>query len=153
MFQICVGLAQYDDGVIHSTWLLLDTCSTSSVDKNPNMLNNIRECLEQERHTVVTNGGNKSFNEIGEYELFPIEAHFNLYSMDNIVVLKDMDDVPVFRIKIIAQRSVQLQQSTKETFTISRSGSTGFTIMTLRLTTLYLVQPINLIPHLILICF
>ena len=46
MFQICVGLAQYDDGVIHSTWLLLDTCSTSSVDKNPNTINNIRECLE-----------------------------------------------------------------------------------------------------------
>ena len=73
------------------------------------MLNNIRECLEEERHTVVTNGGTESFNEIGEYELFPIEAHFNLHSMDNSVALKDMADVPGFRITIIAQRSVQLQ--------------------------------------------
>ena len=63
--------------------------------------------------------------------------------MDNIVVHKDMDDVPGFRIKIIAQRSVQLQWSTKETFTISRSGSTGCSIMTLWLTTLSLVQPIK----------
>ena len=117
------------------------------------MLNNIRECLEEERHTVVTNGGTESFNEIGEYELFPIEAHFNLHSMDNSVGLKYMANVPGFRITIIAQMSVQIQCSTKETFTISRSASTGFTIMTLRLTTLYLVQPIIQMPHLILICF
>ena len=63
--------------------------------------------------------------------------------MDNIVVLKDMDDVPGFRIKIIAQRSVQLQWSTKETFTISRSASTGCYIKTLWLTTLSLVQSIK----------
>ena len=42
---------------------------------------------------MVTNGGNKAFNEIGEYELFPIEAHFNLHSMANIVALKVMADV------------------------------------------------------------
>ena len=43
---------------------------------------------------MVTNGRNKAFNEIGEYGLFPIEVHFNLNSMANIVALKDMSDVP-----------------------------------------------------------
>ena len=43
---------------------------------------------------MVTNGGKKAFNEIGECELFTIEAHLNLHSMANIVALKDMDDVP-----------------------------------------------------------
>ena len=87
-------LAQHDDYIIPYTWLLLDTCYTSSVGKNPDMFKNIREFLEEERINVVTNSGRKSFNEIGKYELFPVEAHFNLKSMSNIVALKDTANVP-----------------------------------------------------------
>ena len=94
MCQICVGLAQHDDVIITSTWLWLDTCSTSSVRKKLYMFRNIREFLEEERLTVVTNCGNKAFNEIGEYEIFPIETHFNLNSMAKIIALKDMAAVP-----------------------------------------------------------
>ena len=43
MCQIRVGLAQHDDGIIPSTWLLLDICYTSSVGKNPDMFKNIRD--------------------------------------------------------------------------------------------------------------
>ena len=46
MCHICVLLEQHDDGIIPSTWLLLDTCSHSSVGKNPDMFKNIQECLE-----------------------------------------------------------------------------------------------------------
>ena len=67
MCQIHVGLAHHDDGIIPSTWLLIDTCSTSSVGKNPDMFKNIREYLEEDILTVVTNGGTKTFNGIGEY--------------------------------------------------------------------------------------
>ena len=90
MCQIRVGLAHNDDGIIHYTWLLLDTCSATSVGKNPDMFKKIWGCLEEQRLTVVTNGGNKAFDEIGEFEIFPIKAHFNLHSMANIVALKDM---------------------------------------------------------------
>ena len=43
---------------------------------------------------MVTNVGNKAINKIGKYEIFPIEAHFNLHYMVKIVVHKDMADVP-----------------------------------------------------------
>ena len=46
MRHICVELSQHDDGIILSTWLFLDTCSTSSVGKNTDMFKNIWECLE-----------------------------------------------------------------------------------------------------------
>ena len=46
MCQIRVGLSQRDDGIIPSTWLFLDTFSTSSIGKNPDMFKNIQECLE-----------------------------------------------------------------------------------------------------------
>ena len=62
-----VGLEHHDDGIIASTWLLLDTYFTSSVGKNPDMFKNIRECIEYERLTLVNNVGNKTFNEIGKY--------------------------------------------------------------------------------------
>ena len=81
MFHIYVLLAQHDYGIIPSTWLLIDTCSTSSVGKNLYIFRNIWRCLEEERLTVATNGENKAFNEMGKYELFPIEANFNLHSM------------------------------------------------------------------------
>ena len=100
MCQIRVGLAHNDDGFIPSTWLILDTWYTSIVGKNIDMFKNIRGFLEEERLTVVTNGGNRSFNEIGKYEIFPIEAHFNLHSMYNIVALKDMANVTGVRITI-----------------------------------------------------
>ena len=62
MCQIHAGFAHNDYGIIPSTWLLLDTCSTSSVGKNPDMFKNIWGCLEEERLTVVTNGGKNVFN-------------------------------------------------------------------------------------------
>ena len=98
MCQIFVGLAQHDDGIITSTWLFLDTYSTSIVDKNTDTLKNIRQHLEEQRLTVVTNGGNKSFDRIGNYELFPIEANFSIHSMVNIIAIKDMANVPGVRI-------------------------------------------------------
>ena len=96
MCQICVGLAQNDDGIIPSNWLLIDRFSTTSVGKNPDMSSNIRKILKQERLTGVTNGVNKEFNKIGDYDLFPIKLHFNMHSMSNIVALKDISNVPVF---------------------------------------------------------
>ena len=51
----------------------------------------------------------------------------------------------------IAQRDVQLKCSTKEKFTSSRSAKADYTIMTTRLATLSLMQPINLMIQLLLI--
>ena len=46
MCHIYVILAQHDYGIIPSTWLLIDTCSTSSVGKNLYIFRNIWRCLE-----------------------------------------------------------------------------------------------------------
>ena len=106
--QICVGLAHNGDGIISYTWLLFDEFSTSSVSKNPDMFKNIQECLEEERLTVLNNGGNKSFNGIGEYELFTIEAHLNLHSMANIVAIKDMAYVPGVQINMDSSKELEI---------------------------------------------
>ena len=58
------------------------------------MFKSIWKSLEEERLNVVTNSEHKAFIEIGDDELFAIEAHFNLHSNENIISLKDMADVP-----------------------------------------------------------
>ena len=97
-----VGLAQHDDVIISSTCLSLRTCSTSSVSNNTYMFKNIWGCLEEERLTVVTNGGKNVFNEIGEYELFPWQTSLRLGMWPMYLESKS---------QWIAQRSVQLQWS------------------------------------------
>ena len=56
MCRISVGLAHNYDGIIPSTWLLLNTCSTTSVGNNPDMFKKFWECLEEEILILVTNG-------------------------------------------------------------------------------------------------
>ena len=53
----------------------------------------------------------------------------------------------------IAQRSVKLQWVTKAEFTSSRIAKMGYTIMALRMKTIPMVKPINLIPQLLRIIF
>ena len=55
--------------------------------------------------------------------------------------------------KWIAQRSAQLNWSTNTKFTSSRSAKTDYTIMTLWIKIIYLMQLINLMLQLILIRF
>ena len=62
MCHIRVWSTQYDDGIILSTLLLLDTCSTTNVGKNPDMFKDHPECLEECRLNVVNNGEKKAFN-------------------------------------------------------------------------------------------
>ena len=104
---------------------------------------------EEERITVVTNGGNKAFNEIGNCELFPIEEHFNIHPMAHIVALKYTPDVPGFRITMDSSKEHTITMEYQGKNIISRSARTGYTIMTLRLTTISLVQPINIMPQLL----
>ena len=81
------------------------------------MFKKIWECLEEERLNVVTNGGNKAFNEICEYEIFPIKEHFNLHSMSNIFSLKDMDDVSGVRSTIDSTKKRAITVYYQEKFT------------------------------------
>ena len=74
MCHIRVGLAQHDDGIIPYTWLLIGTCSTSSVVNNPDMFKNIWECLEEDRITVVTNGEKKHSMKLASMKYFQLRC-------------------------------------------------------------------------------
>ena len=83
---------------IPDSWLLLDTCSTSDVAKNPNIVKNIRECTPEERLTAYCNGGAQLYNLIVTLNIFPIEVHFKKDSMANIVSMKSVSEIKGARV-------------------------------------------------------
>ena len=58
-----VVLTQHKEGLILSSWLLLDTCSTASVCKNAKYVTNLTKCGPDEVFHIATNGGYKSYYE------------------------------------------------------------------------------------------
>jgi hypothetical protein len=98
LFQCSVGFTQSDEDIIPASWLLLDTCSTSSVCRNADLVSAIRPCKDSECLTVYTNGGSKSFDQIGMLKALPLPVHFNADSMANILAIKDVASIPGVRL-------------------------------------------------------
>jgi hypothetical protein len=106
MMQVGIGLAQsgQNNEMIPSSWILLDTCSTSNVSNNLEMVGDVRNCSADERLTVHTNGGTKIFGKIAPLKLLPLEVHFNRESMATILSLKSVADIPNVRISMDTQK-------------------------------------------------
>jgi hypothetical protein len=75
---------------IDPTWILLDSQSTISVFKNPNMLTNIRKSDRTLR--AITNGGYQDSNMVGDFPNLG-EVWYNCNSIANILSLADVRKV------------------------------------------------------------
>ena len=58
------------------------------------MIENIRDFTPDETLTVYTNGGSKNFTHIEPFKFLPMEVHFNLDSMANIIAIKYVASIP-----------------------------------------------------------
>ena len=87
--QWAATMAQHDHS-IDPSWILLDSQSTFSVFRNPNMLSDIRP----PHHTIraVTNGGYQDSTMIGDFHGLgtPCTAWYNAASIANILSLSDI---------------------------------------------------------------
>jgi hypothetical protein len=91
--QVGIGLSQARGGIPKS-WILLDTCSTASVTCNSDLLNNISVCDDDSSLTIYTNGGSQHFDSKGTLKMLPIDVHYNMNSMANILSMKDVVSLP-----------------------------------------------------------
>ena len=69
--QIAYGFAQCMN-MINKWWVILDTASTASVVCNEDLVTNLRDCVSGEELKIITNGGSKDFNKIGDLKLLPM---------------------------------------------------------------------------------
>ena len=93
--QIGIALAQVPEkngsDLISPHWLLLDSGSTVSSIRNPDLLKDIRKSDETMR--VYTNGGHQDYDEVGTLHMFPFTAYYNPKSLANILSLAEVSSV------------------------------------------------------------
>ena len=77
MLQQGVSLFQkYNtDEVISKIWILLDSCSTDTVFKNPDLVTNIRTGSANEELRMLTNGGSVTYKDVADCKLLPLKVH------------------------------------------------------------------------------
>lgn len=90
LMQYAYMLAQADAAGIDPKWILLDSQSTISVFKNPNMLTNIRPSEHVLR--ALTNGRHQDSNMVGDFPNLGT-VWFNKESIANILSLSDVRKV------------------------------------------------------------
>ena len=83
---------------IPDSWILLDTCSTCDVIKNPILVRNIHDCSKEDQLTAYTNGGAQHYSQMGRLILLPIDVHFKKNSMANILSFKSVAEIEGARI-------------------------------------------------------
>ena len=75
-------------------WVLLDSCSTDCVFKNPNLVSSITKCTPQEELEMYTNGGSLVYRHMGQFNFLPLSVYFNDQSIANILSLKQVINLP-----------------------------------------------------------
>ena len=100
MLQQDVSLFQkYNtDEMTSKTWIPLDSCSTDTVFKNPDLVANIRTGTADEELKMLTNGGSVTYKEVPDCKLLPLEVHFNKDSLANILSFKQVSELPGVKI-------------------------------------------------------
>ena len=88
------------DEVISKTWILLDSCSTDTVFKNPDLVANIRTGTADEELRMLTNGGSVTYKEVADCKLSPLKVHFNKVSLANVLSFKQVSEIPGVKITI-----------------------------------------------------
>jgi hypothetical protein len=94
MMQLIFGFQQSaETALIPKSWVLLDTCSTSSVSNNKENVGDIRKCSPEECLQMFSNGGSIFYDEMAPLKLLPLDVHFNAESVATILSVKDVANI------------------------------------------------------------
>ena len=86
--------------IIPSDWILLDSCSTDCVFKDPSIVSNIVKCAPEDELEMRTNGGSVTYKHTGHFKYLPLKVYFNNKSIANILSLKHVMSIPGAEIKM-----------------------------------------------------
>ena len=101
-------LAQHKLELINKNWILLDTCSTVSVFCNSSLVHNIQTCKPGAGLTVVTNGGAQTYDHKAKFNFLPMNVHFNVHSIANILSLSDVANLPDTKITMDTSKAKEM---------------------------------------------
>ena len=74
--------------------MLLDSCSTDTAFKNPDLVANIRTGTTDEELKILTYGGSETYKEVADCKLLPLKVYFNKNFLANILSSKQVLKLP-----------------------------------------------------------
>ena len=83
---------------LNFSYILNDSCSTSIVTNNLEMITNVRDCVENEIIEITTNGGGMKFDKIGRFKLFTMNVYYNksyLATIISLLKLKTLEEITI----------------------------------------------------------
>ena len=83
--------------MICKTWILLDSCSTDTVFKNPDLVNNIRRFSVDDEIRIMTDGGSVYYNKVAECKCLPLRVYFNKHHLADVLPSTQVDTMPVVK--------------------------------------------------------
>ena len=86
----------------------MNTCSTSSVGNNLEMVGKVHYCTENEVPAVHTNGVLKTFTKIKLLKLLPLGILINKDSMASILSLNDVSSIPGVHIIVDSSKEIYI---------------------------------------------
>ncbi len=93
--QMGYALRQRGDPMINPSWILLDSCSTTSTFHDKSLVSNIHKCAPaDELHLYSSGGGYSVFDQKGWCTFLPTEVYYSENSIANIFSLKDVANIP-----------------------------------------------------------
>lgn len=103
MIQLGISLAQREkDGksLIPPTWVLLDTCSSTTTFCNRDLFKDIRDATSDEMVLLFSDAGSQIYDKIGKIKFLPMEAMYNPKGIANVISLKDISSLPGVVVKM-----------------------------------------------------
>ena len=94
--------------MISKTWILLDSCSTDTVFKNPDLVTNIRTGSTNEELKMLTNGGSVTYKDVADCKLLPLKVHFKKDSLANVLSFKQVSEIPGVKITTYTSKESSL---------------------------------------------
>ena len=82
------GMLIQNGNLIKKTWITFDGCSTYSVTKQLDYVEDVNNCAKHEELRVLTNGGSLLFDITRRLNILPLNVHVNDSSLATIISLK-----------------------------------------------------------------
>ena len=112
------------DEVLSKTWILLDSYSTDTVFKNPDLVANIRTGSADEELRMLIHGGSVTYKDVADCKLLPLKVYFNKDSLANVL------EIPSVKITTDTSKEDALTVHLKDGKEMKLSATKVFIIMT-----------------------
>ena len=77
--------------IVSKWWMLIDSCSSTTLFCNQDLFSNIRSAGPHEQISLFSDTGSQIYDQVGDVKYPPLVAHYNSAGIANVISMKDID--------------------------------------------------------------